>query len=131
MNRVVFFLLACLATPAMADEAHLNGMAEEVLASEWADPTYLGDDYLFEPIGFDHPSVQTSFLLDAHPFAALEPIFGGTPLVEEIFDNLPVRWLCYDTGNARTTFASPRRCRRPSSCSPAAAFSPPGRPRSS
>jgi len=108
MNRAALVALACLASPAMADEPHLNGMAEEVLASEWADPIYLDDDYLFEPIDFDHPSVQTRFLLDAHPFSDVARIFGGTPQTEEVFDNLPVRWLCYDTVGARTTFASIR-----------------------
>jgi hypothetical protein len=108
MNRIVFVALALLAAPALADGADLNGMAEEVLASEWADPIYLDGDYLFEPIDFDDPSVQTSFLLDAHPFRGVESTFGGTPQVEEIFDNLPIRWLCYDTGHTRTTFASVR-----------------------
>ena len=89
------------------EEAHLNGMAEEVVASEWADPITL-DEYLFEPIDFDLPSVQTSFLLDTAYLSQVLSVFGGTAHTEEIFEETPITWACYDTGNGRTTFVSLR-----------------------
>lgn len=107
MKHLAIVLLIAAATPAFADNARLNGMAEEVLASEWADPTII-DDYLFNPHTFDDPSVETGFLLDATPFASVQQTFGGASTTEEIFDNLPITWLCYDTSNARTTFAALR-----------------------
>jgi hypothetical protein len=61
--RRALLALALVVTPAFAEQAHLNGMAEAVVASEWADPITL-DDYLFEPIGFDSEEVETSFLPD-------------------------------------------------------------------
>lgn len=106
MKHLVFALLLLAATPAVADE-RLTGMAEEVLASEWADPTRI-DDYLFNSLAFDHEAVETSFLLDVTPLALVQSTFGGTSHTEEIFDGLPVTWLCYDTGDARTTFAALR-----------------------
>lgn len=86
-------------------EAQLNGMAEEVLASEWAEPTHV-DDYLFNPLQFEAPG--TSFLLDATSLADVQAAFGGTPGNGEIFEGTPVDWLCYDTGTSRTTFAAVR-----------------------
>lgn len=107
MKHLALCALALLATPALADEAHLDGMAEEVLASEWSEPTHV-DDYLFNPIQFDSDAVETSFLLDAIPFATVQSTFGGTPSTEEIFEGTPLTWLCYDTGAARTTFVAVR-----------------------
>lgn len=106
MRHLAFALLLATAAPALAGEARLNGMAEEVIASEWADPTVLGHDYLFNPISFDSESVETSFLLDTVPLAEVLSTFGGTAHSEEIFDNTPVTWACYETGTSRTTFVS-------------------------
>jgi hypothetical protein len=105
MKRVAFALLLAAATPAFASEPHLNGMAEAVVASEWADPIEL-DEYLFNPIAFDHPDVQGRFLLETSPMAEVLSTFGGTAYTEEIFEGTPVTWACYETGNARTTFVS-------------------------
>ena len=103
--RIALLALALLVTPAFADAPHLNGMAEAVVASQWADPITL-DDYLFEPIGFDHPSVQSSFLLDASYFSQVLSLFGGTAHTKEIFEGTPIAWACYETGNDWTTFVS-------------------------
>jgi hypothetical protein len=105
--RTALLTLALLATPAFADDTHLNGMAEEVVASEWADPTMV-DDYFFNPIRFDSDEVETSFLPDYMYLSAVQEAFGGTPVIEEIFEGTPFAWLCYDTGTARTTFVSVR-----------------------
>ena len=61
--RIALFALTLFATPALADDARLNGMAEEVVASEWSEPTRV-DDYLFNPIRFDSEEVETSLLPD-------------------------------------------------------------------
>ncbi len=103
----ILLVLACLATPVAAEEPRLAGMAEAVLASEWADPVTI-EDHLFEPISFDDPRVETGFLLDASPLATVQSAFGGVPASQEIFEGTPVSWLCYDTGSARTTFAALR-----------------------
>jgi hypothetical protein len=103
--RRALLALALVVTPAFAEQAHLNGMAEAVLASEWADPITL-DDYLFEPIGFDSEEVETSFLPDYSYLSAVQETFGGTPITEEIFEGTLFAWLCYETGKGRTTFVS-------------------------
>jgi hypothetical protein len=105
MNRLVLIALACFATPALADDARLTGMAEAVLASEWADPVEV-DEYLFNPLRFD--AAGTGIMPDNSLLADVTRIFGGEPHTEEIFDNLPVIWHCYDTPKGRTTFASLR-----------------------
>ena len=107
MKSIAFALLLTSVPPALAEEAHLNGMAEEVVASEWADPTRL-DEYLFNPIRFDNEGVETSFLPDYSYLSAVQEIFGGTPITEEIFEGTPFAWLCYETGKGRTTFVSVR-----------------------
>ena len=106
MIQLALLALALLATPALSQDAHLNGMAEEVIASEWADPTSLGDDYLFNPIRFDGESVQMTLLLETAPLADVLSTFGGTAHAEEIFENTTVTWACYDTSSGRTTFVS-------------------------
>lgn len=103
--RIALFALALLATPAFSDDAHLNGMAEEVLASEWSEPTRV-DDYLFNPIRFESEEVETSLLPDYAYLSAVQETFGGSLAREEIFEGTPFAWLCYDTGKARTTFVS-------------------------
>jgi len=105
--RIALIALALLTTPAPADDAHLNGMAEEVVASEWSEPTRV-DEYLFNPIDFDSQEVGTSFLPDYVYLSAVQETFGGTPTGEEIFEGTPFAWLCYETGKGRTTFVSVR-----------------------
>ena len=105
LSTALAALLAILAAPAFADEAHLNGMAEEVVASEWSEPTAV-DDYLFNPLDFE--KAGTGYLLDMTPLTDVQSTFGGTPETEEIFEGTPFTWLCYDTGTARTTFIAVR-----------------------
>jgi hypothetical protein len=50
--------------------------------------------------------VDTIFLLEASPLADVLSNFGGAAHTEEIFDNTPATWACYETGNGRTTFVS-------------------------
>ena len=107
MKLVVLTLLLAVATPAFADDVHLNGMAEAVVASEWAEPTKV-DDYFFNPIRFDSQEVETSFLPDYTYLVAVQETFGGSPVSEEIFEGTPFTWLCYETDTARTTFVSVR-----------------------
>jgi hypothetical protein len=89
--------------PALAADAHLTGMAEEVLGSEWAEPTYVAN--LWPTIGFAAVP-DFSFDPDRVAFETVIVAFGGEPVVEELFEGSPVTWLCYDTGGKRTTFAS-------------------------
>jgi hypothetical protein len=105
LSAALAALLAVLAAPAFADDAHLNGMAEDVVASEWSEPTKL-DGYLFNPLDFEEAG--TGYLLDATPLADVQSTFGGTAQTEDIFEGTPFTWLCYDTGTARTTFIAVR-----------------------
>lgn len=106
MKHIAVALMLATTAPALAQEARLNGMAEEVIASEWADPTTLDHDYLFNPIAFDGETVYASFLLETSPLTHVLSKFGGTAHTEEIFEGTPITWACYDTGNGRTTFVS-------------------------
>lgn len=83
-------------------------MAEAVVASEWAEPISLDRDYLFNPIGFDHPGVETSFLLDTSYLSQVLSVFGGVAHTEAVFEGTEMTWACYDAGSARTTFISLR-----------------------
>jgi hypothetical protein len=90
--------------PALATEPHLTGMAEEVLGSEWSEPTYVGGAWA--DIGFAAVPHYPSFEPDRVAFATVPAAFGGEPVSEELFEGSPILWLCYDTGGKRTSFVS-------------------------
>lgn len=89
--------------PALAADPHLTGMAEEVLGSEWAEPTNVANPW--ETIGFAAVP-DFAFDPDRVAFETVTVAFGGEPVSEELFEGSPLLWLCYDTGGKRTTFVS-------------------------
>jgi hypothetical protein len=89
--------------PALAADPHLTGMAEEVLGSEWSEPTEVTDPWA--TIGFAAVP-DFAFDPDRVAFETVIVAFGGEPVTEELFEGSPLLWLCYDTGGKRTTFVS-------------------------
>jgi hypothetical protein len=105
MLRGLTTLALIVATqPALAAGPHLTGMAEEVLGSEWAEPTDVGDPWA--TIGFAAVPDFPQFDPDRVAFATVTAAFGGEPVSEELLEGSPILWLCYDTGGKRTTFVS-------------------------
>jgi hypothetical protein len=92
--------------PTLAADPQLTGMAEEVLASEWSEPTKLGNADLFGALRFPNAPAQDRFDMSFSPLSAVATLFGGTPQTGEIFEGMPVTWLCYESDGKRTTFAS-------------------------
>lgn len=92
--------------PALAAEADLTGMAEEVLGSEWTEPTNIGNADLFGAMRFPNAPDQDRFDMSLSPLDAVAKVFGGTAYTTEIFEGTPVIWLCYESDGMRTTFAS-------------------------
>jgi hypothetical protein len=92
--------------PALAADPQLTGMAEEVLASEWSEPTKLGSADLFGSLRFPNAPEQDRFDMSFSPLSAVATLFGGTMHTGEIFEGTPVTWLCYESDGKRTTFAS-------------------------
>ncbi|MEO7221529.1 MAG: hypothetical protein ABIY37_03575 [Devosia sp.] len=104
LRALATFAFIAAIPPALSADPHLGGMAEEVLGSEWAAPTYVGNQWA--TIGFAAVPDLPAFDPDRVAFATVIAAFGGEPVSEELFENSPLLWLCYDTGGKRTTFVS-------------------------
>ena len=103
LRRLTTPVLIAAIQPALAAEPHLTGMAEEVLGSEWAEPTDVRDPWA--TIGFAAVP-DFAFDPDRVAFDTVVAAFGGEPVSEELFEGSSILWLCFDTGGKRTTFVS-------------------------
>ena len=106
VQSLIAIALVLAACPALAQDAPLTGMAEEVLGSEWSEPTPVDEYNLFVLFEFDGLPGARPIELYKQPFEDVIYMFGGQLQTSEIFEGISVDWVCYDAGDTRTTIAS-------------------------
>lgn len=106
LHSLIATALVLAASAASAEDVPLSGMAEEVIASEWSDPTSVGERDLFVLFKFDALPGAPLIELYKQSFEDVIYLIGGQQHTSEIFEGSAVDWVCYDTGDTRTTVAS-------------------------
>lgn len=105
-HSLIAAALVLAASAASAEDVPLTGMAEEVLASEWSEPTSVGERDLFVFFKFDALPGEPFIELYKQSFEDVIYFIGGQQHTSEIFEGTSVDWVCYDAGDTRTTVAS-------------------------
>jgi len=106
LHSLIGAALVLAASAASAEDVPLTGMAEEVIASEWSEPTSVGQRDLFVLFKFEALPGDPLIELYKQSFEDVIYLIGGQQHTSEIFEGTAVDWVCYDTGDTRTTVAS-------------------------